>query len=246
MKTTHRSPALLRAALAAFAALASLAATAGCGSTPPPPPAPPPVHDPPRETKPQLAVRGELGSIDPGAVKEAFSKLDDQFMACQKRGLDRVEVLSGSVQFFLRIGEDGTAKYAYLEQSDLGDHDTEQCLLDVVMRARWPKPDGGEAEARYSMELPLQATRPPTDWDPDKIAHALGKHGDAIDKCKAGSTGSFRATMYVGPGGRVLAAGMARSDKDDGEKAKCLVHLLETIKGLPSPGSWPAKVSVGL
>jgi len=246
MKTTHRSPALLPTIPAAATAVAAAIAAAGCGSTPPPPQAPPPVHEETHEARPQLKIRGELGSIDPGAVKAAFSRLDDKFMSCQKKGLDRVEVLAGSVKFFLRVGEDGTAKYAYLEESDLGDHDTEQCLIDVVMGASWPKPDGGEAEARYSMELPLEATRPPTDWDPDKIARALGKHGEAIDKCKAGSSGRFRATMYVGPGGKVLAAGVARSGKDDGDEAECLVNLLEKMKGLPSPGSWPAKVSFGL
>jgi len=167
-------------------------------------------------------------------------------MDCQKRALDRVEVLSGGVKFFLRIAEDGAPKWAYLEETEIGDRQTEKCLLDVVMTARWPRPDGGDAEARYGMDLPLQATRPPNDWGSEKVSGALGKHGDAIDRCKGGANASFRATIYVGPGGKVLAAGVATSSKDGEDKSDCLADLLVKMKGLPSPGSWPAKVTFGL
>jgi hypothetical protein len=191
-------------------------------------------------------MKSELGTVDPAAVKKAFSSLDPAFMDCQKHALDRVEVLSGSVKFFLRVGEDGSARYTYLEDSELGDRDTEKCLLDVVKGASWPKPDGGEAEVRYGMELPLQSTRPPNDWDAQKVAATLAKHGDALDKCKAGATGTFHATMYVAPGGKVLAAGVTATTKDGAEKVDCLAGTLVKMKGLPSPGSWPAKVSFGL
>jgi hypothetical protein len=198
------------------------------------------------EVKPSLKTRSELGSVDPDAVQDVFHKLAGKFADCQKRGLDRVEVLAGNVKFFLRIGEDGSAKWAYLENgSDVGDRGTEQCLIVAVMAARWPKPDGGDAEARYSIELPADG-RPATDWSSDKVAAALGKHGDAIDQCKAGSSASFHGTMYVGPGGRVLSAGVVASGKDTDDKVQCLVKVLEGMKGLPSPGSWPAKVSFGL
>jgi hypothetical protein len=191
-------------------------------------------------------MRSELGSVDPDAVKKAFHALEGEFSACQKEGLERVDVLAGSVKFFVRIGEDGDAKWAYLEDTDLGDRATEKCLIDAVLSAHWPKPDGGQAEARYGMELPLLATRPPSDWDSGKVSLALAKHEAAIDQCKAGGGGRFQATMYVGTGGRVLAAGVATSAKDDREKADCLAHVLTKLKGLPSPGSWPAKVSFAL
>ena len=198
------------------------------------------------EVKPALKTKSELGTVDPDAVQAVFHKLADKFADCQKRGVDRVEVLAGDVKFFLRIGEDGMAKWAYLENgSDVGDRDTEQCLLGAVTGARWPKPDGGDAEARYSIELPAEG-RPATDWSSDKVASTVGKHGDAIDQCKAGASGAFHATMYVGPGGRVLSAGVVAPGKDSDDKAQCLVKVLVAMKGLPSPGSWPAKVSFGL
>jgi hypothetical protein len=191
-------------------------------------------------------MKSELGTVDPAAIKKTFSTLDAAFMDCQKHALDRVEVLSGSVKFFLRVGEDGSARYTYLEDSEVGDRDTEKCLLGVVQGATWPRPDGGEAEVRYGMELPLQATRPPSDWNADKVTGALSKHGDALDKCKAGTPGPFHATMYVGPGGKVLAAGVAAASRDGADKADCLAGALVKMKGFPSPGSWPAKVSFDL
>jgi len=50
----------------------------------------------------------------------------------------------------------------------------------------------------------------------------------------------------VGPGGKVLSAGVAMSSKDGEENANCLAKALVNMKGLPSPGSWPAKVTFPL
>jgi hypothetical protein len=218
-----------------------------CGGEPPPKAAEPVVKDEPRPAaRAPLKTSSELGQVDPAAVTRAFKVLDEKFMDCQKRGVERVELVAGSVKFFLRIGADGSAKWSYLEESQLGDRETEKCLLDVVMSAQWPKPDSGDAEAHYGMELPLQATRPPTDWGVEKVTAAITKHGEAIDRCKAGAGGSFKATLYVGTGGKVLAAGVATSAKDGAEKADCLADVLGKMRGLPSPGSWPAKVTFNL
>ncbi|HZU82471.1 MAG TPA: hypothetical protein VE987_06130 [Polyangiaceae bacterium] len=231
----------------ACAVVICLSGAFGCGESEPPPRTPEPPPPLPQRAVPLVAKTSqELGNVDPASVKRAFATLDDKFMECQRHALDRVEVLAGTAKFFLRIGADGSAKWSYLEESRLGDRDTERCLIDAVMAARWPKPDGGDAEVRYSMELPLQSARPPNDWSADKVGAALGKASEALDKCKAGGSTSFRATMYVGPGGKVLAAGVDMSSKDGEEQADCLVKALMKMKGLPSPGSWPAKVSFAL
>ncbi|MCL2450060.1 MAG: hypothetical protein FWD17_14020, partial [Polyangiaceae bacterium] len=174
----------IRILRAPAAALFALTLAAGCsGSSPPPASAPESAPAPvAKAAPPAMKMKSELGSVDPGAIKKAFHALEEKFTACQKQGLDRVELLAGPVKFFVRIGEDGAAKWAYLEESEVGDHDTEKCLVDAVLGAPWPKPDGGEAEVRYGMELPLQSARPPTDWPSDKVAPMLGKHGNAIDK----------------------------------------------------------------
>jgi hypothetical protein len=216
-----------------------------CGGEPPAK-APEAAGEQASPTVPAMKTVSELGDVDPVAVRTSFGALDGRFASCQERGLARVEVLAGTVKFFVRIGADGRAKWAYLEESDVGDRNTEKCLLGTVIDARWPKPNGGDAEIRHTMELPLQATRPPNDWPADKVAEALGHHGEAIDRCKGGSSARFHATMYVAPGGNVLAAGVATSTKEGEDRADCLAKVLATMKGLPSPGSWPAKVSFGL
>jgi hypothetical protein len=193
-----------------------------------------------------MKMASELGNIDPATVKKYFARLDDKFAVCQTRGIERINVLAGTAKFFLRIGLDGTAKWAYLEDSDIGDGATERCLIGVVMDSRWPKPDGGDAEVSYSMELALSAQRPPNDWPSDKVTTALIRQSAAIDRCREGSTASFRATVYVGPGGHVLSAGLAASSKEGAEKTECLEKVLLRLHGLPTPGSWPAKVSFGL
>jgi len=229
-----------------YSVVALLAACAfACGSEPPPKAQEPSAQEETHQVKPALKTRSELGTVDPNLVSAAFHKLQDQLTSCYTQGQQRIEMLAGNVKFFVRIGDDGSAKWTYFEESDLGDRDTEKCLLDAVMGAHWPKPDGGDAEARYTMEFPAQG-RPATDWNSDKVAAALGKRGDAIDDCKSGTSAAFRATMYVGPGGRVLGAGVQTSTRDGAQKCDCLSQALRKLKGLPSPGSWPAKVSFGL
>jgi hypothetical protein len=222
-----------------------LTVLAACGGGAPPAQSPEPAAPELSARKPGLRMRSELGTVDPAAVRQAFSSLDDKFTKCQDKGLGRVELLAGQVKFFLRISEDGTAKWAYVEDSDLGDRATEKCLTGVVLEAHWPRPDGGDAEAHYSMDLPLQATRPPNEWSSDRLAGALSRSSGAIDACK-GASSSFRATVYVGQGGHVLSAGVAAPGKDDEPKADCLADVLRKLQGLPSPGSWPAKVSFRL
>src|SRR5579864_3856595 len=96
--------------------LLGLFACCGCASEPPPPRVAPPPQPEAQKAVPLVAkTSSELGSVDPDAVKRAFGQLNDKFMDCQKRALDRLEVLAGNAKFFLRIGAGGTAKWAYLE-----------------------------------------------------------------------------------------------------------------------------------
>src|SRR5579864_9487079 len=93
-------------------ALGCVVAALGCGGAEPPPKAPEPPPPPPQKVVRVVAkTSSELGSVDPAAVKRAFAALDDKYMECQKRALDRVEVLAGNVKFFLRIGTDGAVKW---------------------------------------------------------------------------------------------------------------------------------------
>ena len=196
------------------------------------------------------AVHQELGSIDDKAVSNTFTDLGPTFQQCQNAALKRLPYFSGSVKFFLRVGEDGRTKWTYLEQSTLGDYDAERCLLDAIEGTQWPKPIGGDATVERDLSFDPGDARQPADWDPDKVAATLGKHKKDTDKCTSPLPNTkFSVTAYVEPHGkgvgRVSGVGVALSNKDGIAGVQCIVDAVKAMK-MPSPGSYPAKVAFGL
>lgn len=174
-----------------------------CGSAPPPPPPAPKADDDganKRPSGPTPQVEQELGSIDQRAVERKFGALQTEFEKCHTQGRDRVEYLSGDVKIFMRVGKDGKVRYSYFEESTLGDRETEKCILDVLGRASWPQPQGGEAEVRNGFGWGPGGERAPTPWGPEKVMGALDEAKDVkkdVQKCKAGVKGDFIVTAYV-------------------------------------------------
>jgi hypothetical protein len=200
--------------------------------------------EPPRRHEgPKLAVQQELGSIDPGDVQRAWSGLQAAFLGCKKRGTARVEYLAGDVKFFLRLGPNGRVKWSYLEDSTLGDRETEKCLLDVLAGAQWPKPEGGDAEVRNSLGFDPDG-RAPNAWSSDKLASLLGKNDRDLVRCKKGLKEPMHVTLYIEPHnkeGRVQAVGVSLPAKGAEDAIDCVVNEVKGWK-VPSPGSWAAKV----
>jgi hypothetical protein len=213
-----------------------------CGGNEPPPKEPENHEEPaPRERKPNLKMQSELGEIDQAKTQAVFRSLSPQFSECQDKRKGAVKGLGGDAKFFVRVGPDGKSKWAYLEDSTIGDLETEKCLLDAIAAAQFPKPDGGDAEVHYGVGLDVQG-REPVDWPKDKVAGALAP----IAECTSGQSG-FRVTMYVadagGSKGKVVATGVAVPNRDAVSKIDCIVEAAKDLK-VPSPGGWPAKVSV--
>ncbi|CAN5808790.1 hypothetical protein BH09MYX1_BH09MYX1_06580 [soil metagenome] len=225
----------------------------GCGGNAEPvqQPDPTPSATAARPSGPKLNVSSELGTIDDKATQKTFEKLGAPFDVCRKQAQKRLSFVAGDVKFFVRVGQDGHVKYTYFEQSNLGDAAAEKCLLDAVTAQQWPIPDGGEAEVRYQgygFDLD-QNVRGAFDWPSDKIAAALGKHKDELDKCVDGAgAAKFTVTAYVEPSGKegkVVAAGVSTTAKEGAAKIECIVLAVKAIK-MPSPGSYAAKVTFGL
>jgi hypothetical protein len=220
----------------------------GCGSEPPPK-APEPAPQAVKPHKPRMSMSSELGQIDPAETDAAFQKLQPALMGCYQDNLKRVEFLGGDVKFYLRVAQDGTAKWVFLEDATLGDRTTERCMLDLAMSAHWPTPEGGEAEVHKSLGFdPPSNVRAPADWSGDRVAATIGMHSADVAKCKAGASGAFHVTAYVAPqgkGGKVAAAGIAPPNQEGETKSDCLVDLVKKMK-MPSPGSYAAKVSFTL
>ncbi len=239
-----------RITLLCFASAALFAVACG-GETPPAkePEAAAPTHAPRPARRSGLSVSTELGEIDQAATEKTFQGLQSQLGTCFKSGLTRVDYLGGDLAFFLRVGADGHAKYAYLEESSLGDRETERCMLHVVTGTQWPKPDGGEAEVRKKVGFdPPGDVRAPASWSSDRIAAVLGKSGDKAAQCKQGASGTYSVTAYVEPdgkGGKVHAVGVAVPNKDADDKVDCIVEAVKSMK-MPSPGSYAAKVTFTL
>ncbi|WP_394847493.1 AgmX/PglI C-terminal domain-containing protein [Pendulispora brunnea] len=196
-----------------------------------------------------MQVSTELGSIDSRAVEQTFWRLQNKLQACYRKGLQRVEYLEGDVKVFLRVGQDGTARYGYMEESTLGDRESERCMMDVLTGSAWPKPQGGEAEVRNSFGFDGPGdVRPPVSWGADRISDAIAKQSDALGKCKEGVSGRFHVTAYVEPDGRqgkFQAIGITPPSKEGIDKLDCLADALKGA-ALPSPGSYAAKVSFDL
>jgi len=173
-----------------------------CGSKPPPA-----VEEPvkeqtrPRSTGPTPQVSQELGSIDQRKVEQTFAGLvAGPLETCHKQGRDRIEFLTGDVKVFLRIDAAGKMKYGFLEDSTLGDRDTEKCILGILGSASWPKPEGGEAEVRSGFGWGPGGEREPTAWPESKVTAALTDAKDVrkqVDRCKAGLKADFSVTAYV-------------------------------------------------
>jgi len=223
----------------------------GCGNEPPPK-EPEPVHvpTPNRAPKPNLQMSSELGQIDMAKAKAVFKQADTKVLACQTKSLKRLEFLAGDAKFFARIDATGKVRWSYFEESQIGDRETEKCILDVVHDLAWPAPEGGEAEVHMGFGYDLQDAREPTAWGPDKAAPHLASISDQVKHCRGtkGANMAFKVTAYVEPDGKhgkVTAVGVAASSKEAAEKADCIAEVVKGMK-LPSPGGYAAKLSFSL
>jgi hypothetical protein len=218
-------------------------------------------------------VEQEFGSIEPRDVEKTVAALAPKLEVCHAQGRERVAQLAGDVRVFSRLGRDGRVKYQHIEESTLGDRVTEECILAVFAAATWPKPIGGEAEMHNGFGWPGGSEKPPLSWGPEKVIVALEGNREkkrAVEKCRAGLSGDFRVTAYVedvasdddedakaktaSPAkpkkrpparktrGRFVTLGISSPTHDASEKAGCILDALQDLS-LPSPGSYPAKVS---
>jgi hypothetical protein len=199
------------------------------------------------EDRPGIQASSEIGGMNEEEVEAAFSSSVSGLQRCLTRGAERVEFLGGSVSFFLKIDSGGKVDHAHLEHSTLGDRATERCMLEALRAKSWPKPVGGEhglARKSFSFDPPNDV-REPTFWEERDAAPGLKKLGEDVAKCKDGRDGAYEATFYVGTDGKVLAAGVTPPNEAGDAAVDCLVSVLEAAN-FPSPGSWPAKVTLTL
>lgn len=251
---------------------------AGCGGADPAPKTENDVkpESRPERTGPVPVVQQELGSIDERAVQKTFFDLQSRTEKCHTLARDRIEYLTGDVKLFMRIDANGRVRYAFFEETTLGDREAEKCILDVFSKATWPKPVGGEAEVRNGFGWGPGGERAPASWGPEKVSAVLAEKDTKkeLDKCKSGVKGNVTVTAYVvhddspepethtSPGKKPPPKPKGKKgDSDKGgkfqalgvavankEAAEKIDCFIEALKPakLPDPGSYAAKVTFGL
>ena len=200
-------------------------------------------HEEPRPDNGGVEVEGLMGTISQMAVQQGIEPRMGRFLRCFTHRYDEVEVLGGHFEMAFRIDREGNVKWVYPRASTIGDRPTERCLLETAAGIRFSRPQGGEAEFGYPLDLdPPEDVRPPTYWDPSRVQDAVDRQASAVQRC--GGSG-FAVTVYVEPGGRVIAAGAASRDQSSPEDLDCVADVAMGFE-MPDPGSYPAKVSFEL
>ncbi|MBI4953637.1 MAG: AgmX/PglI C-terminal domain-containing protein [Myxococcales bacterium] len=233
--------------LGAAALVGSVAACKKASDGPAPSATPAPAPSPPPR-KSGLSVRSEIGALDPDAAKKAVEAAMPSIRECVARPRKKMPYFGGDVETVLRIDASGKVAWAHFLRSELGDVEAEKCVLDALARQDWPKPEDADAgEARQSLELRAsEDERPPTAWSESDLGDAGGKLVTALEGCRQKSgTAGLRATFYVDPRGAVMSVGVATEDEKGLAAVDCAVQAVRA-QTFPTPGSYPAKVSVGV
>lgn len=196
------------------------------------------------------SFEGELGGMNENDVASTFESLQKPILRCVADGASRVSELGGHFSVSLRIDREGNVRWAYLNESTLGDRATERCVLELARRATWPKPLSGEGLAKRRFDVdPGEA---PVEWKAEKVKNVRSHLARAVAKCthdakpqaaKNGEkVGRFVATAYVGPNGKVKSAGVAPPSAEGEDAADCVAEAVQGLK-LRSPGRRAAKVT---
>lgn len=188
-----------------------------------------------------VQVEGLMGTISATAVQRGIEPRMGRFLRCFTERYEAVEVLGGRFDMAFRVARDGSVLWVYPRASTIGDRETERCLLGVAAGIRFSAPQGGEAEFAYPIEIDApEDVRPPTFWDPSRVAEAVERQASRL-QCP----GHFAVTVYIEPGGEVVAAGASSREQVSAEQLDCVAGAVAGWT-MPTPGSYPAKVTFDL
>jgi hypothetical protein len=235
---------------AVWALFSLLGAACGGGGEPEPAPVEPAATSgseatvgPPRKG---LQVEGILGTIPQRKIEDTMQGKLPALQRCFFEGMGEVEFLAGHIKFYFRVGLDGRVEYVHPRGSSIGHRGTELCLLEVAKKTRFPEPKGGgPAEFVWGFELEGPGgVRAPVEWAESKMQKPLDEQRASVDGCDVEGA-HYLVTIYVAPGGKVLAAGAAADSQPAAEKIDCVLGAIKEWK-VPDPGSYAAKVSFKL
>lgn len=89
-------------------------------------------------------ISGVDGQIDKKIVAKTIRRRQRAFQQCYENALKSNSKLAGKLVVEFVIGEDGRVKDADVVRDGVGSSDVSKCVLKLVKRLRFPKPDEGE------------------------------------------------------------------------------------------------------
>lgn len=230
------------------ASLLTAAALLGCGGSQEAVngPAPDTSSDSDRPRRPGMGVESEIGALDEGKVQQAFQRVSQKLSGCYTSGAQRIAYLSGSVSFKVRVNQEGRARWVFVKDSNLGDRQTEECMMNVLKGVTWPTPEGGEdglAENGFTFE-PGSDERMPVEWSQDQLGQPFQEVKPKLLECRSqAGAGPMKATLYVETDGKPGSIGVSSSDEKGEAAVRCIIDALSGVT-FPSPGSFASKVTI--
>lgn len=192
-----------------------------------------------------ISIEGQLGALRQSEVSATLNPALNRMNTCYANRLEEHPYLAGGAQFKIRVGTDGSVRWVLPIQSNIGDRTTERCMAEILQGLRFPEPCGGEAETTWGPTFEGgEDARPAVAWESSRVQTQLTRRRAQLTQCMGAASGaSAQVTLYVGQGGRVVTAGASVSAHDADSAIECLVTEVSAWRGLPDPGSYPAKVT---
>ncbi len=174
------------------------------------------------------SYEAEIGGLSHDDVKKKFDDLRPQLMACVEQATNRLSVVGGRVSLRMRVGRDGSLRWAYLSDSTLGDRDAERCVLETVKSQTWPKPLSGDGLAEMGFEV--EPADSPGTLSSSKMTLLEKRAIKATRSCREGIRGEFRATVYVSRSGKLLSVGVTPPDQRGETASDCIAEALRGLR----------------
>lgn len=200
----------------------------------------------PRNASAGVGVEAEIGALSESEVKSAFNGSMNGISACFRRGTSKLPYLSGTIRVAVRVASSGTVS-VYLKSSDLGDLETERCMVGVFRGRSWPTPVGGKegfAENDFTFD-PQDNVRMPVEWSSADAGKGVDEAQKTLSECRRSAKlgKPLSATLYVDPEGAVKSVGVGGDDRAVDKAADCVTRGISAIK-FNSPGSFDAKLTI--
>ncbi|MFH1808434.1 MAG: AgmX/PglI C-terminal domain-containing protein [Pseudomonadota bacterium] len=95
------------------------------------------------------AVESVDGSLDPKKIAAAIRSRLSGIKNCYEQQLKRNPKLAGKIVVAFVIDETGKVSEASVDSDTLGDGQVAKCIIGLIRRVRFPKPDEGTVEATF-------------------------------------------------------------------------------------------------